>query len=336
MLVRNSLRRRRWIWELGAAAIALAVAGAVWWARDPAVSTEDHDRVVAELRASQSAAADIEEELAGVRAQLRASEQAAADREAESASLRAQIVNLDAEIAALRNEPETLSTPPDPAQRLAERVGELQRELPGAQARLSMWRAGVGDDARNGGEFDFATDSICTWITAEVMNDIVLLAQAESWTMPDRQGTFDRFGPDGCSVEGWWATGANRDNVWMTDGWPDNDAGLRIRMAPASAYGQPAVPELDADDFVAHPFLHESVTYAGLEYGSWASGLSVQLRVDGHADVLVFGVGVVNRPDGLSDDAEWPAWPDSPANRYEWLAFEIANLMLERMGWIPS
>ena len=79
-------------------------------------------------------------------------------------------------------------------------------------------------------------------------------------------------------------------------------------------------------NFVAHPVLRESVTYANPPF-YWAfdrRGLSVELSVDGHDDDALFFEFWVPQSDDFS----------GPPNRYEWLAFETANYMLDRMGWI--
>ena len=154
------------------------------------------------------------------------------------------------------------------------------------------------------------------------MNDIVLLAQHESGTFPARQATFDQFGPGGCET----VTPSTR---WTTQGWgwDDVDASLLIELSPVAADFR-----AERDDFTAHRFLHEAVTYAYLEYGFSPGGISVALRVEGHDDVLFFRFEVLNQPQGSPDDVDFVQ--ESPANRYEWMGFEIANLMLERMGWI--
>lgn len=82
-----------------------------------------------------------------------------------------------------------------------------------------------------------------------------------------------------------------------------------------------------AEECVGHEMLDGSVTYGALRYWSdWLENMKVDLRVEGHDEVLRFTLR-------HSD----PGIPATAADAYEAqvaLGFAIADAMLREIGWV--
>jgi hypothetical protein len=233
-----------------------------------------------------------------VLAELRAAERAVADSGAEIAALTDERLTLTARNAQLQADLSALRA--DALSRdFRVQFHELRTAAEDARARLLRSRLARANDT----EFDFARDSWCAWITAEDMNDILLVAQFESSTLLDAEPI---FAPDGCERAFWWSE-------W----WSNAEGSLLVYLGTYSL-GTPR-PE-DDDEFRSHHLLPRSVTFRDLR---WLSGARMTLRVDGHDEELFFALDVSTG--GLLH---------LESNEYEWLAFAIVGLLLQHVGWV--
>lgn len=154
--------------------------------------------------------------------------------------------------------------------------------------------------------FDFATDSLCDWFTADDMNEIVAVAQQRAGTAYD----FKAF--NSCDML-WRAEEPSSPelSVWFAL----DPLGVEPRWTP---YEEP-----NPDEFVGHSLLDDEVTYQTRGYQfAWKAGLDGFLQVDGHEDeILYFGLAVHT---------------GAGTNEYEELGLAMVNEVLERMNWINS
>ncbi len=158
--------------------------------------------------------------------------------------------------------------------------------------------------------FDFSTDSLCDWFTAEDMDRIVAAAQ-------DRVGTaleLASFAPDGsCDAGRKWTGGI--DLILERAGPP-----------PAQSYLA----------FTGHEQLHESIGYRNLgfygdRYSIWPPyGMHVDLMVDGHEDDFVRFVLEIWGPAGVAGSQDLD--DDTLAS----FGFAVADEMLRDMHWTDS
>jgi hypothetical protein len=282
-----SQRRRspRRVWVAVAVVAGLLLAGGTRLLPDSTVPADGDEAVLAELRAAKRAVADSEAEIAALTD--------------ERLTLAARNAQLEADLSALR----AGARSPD----FRVQFHELRTAAEAARARLVRSRLARADDT----EFDFARDSLCERITAEDMNDILLVAQFESSTLLDAEPT---FAPDGCERSSWrseWGA------VWVSEWWPEGDGSLLVHLG-ADSLGPPRPAAFD--EFRSHHLLPRSVTSGNLR---WRSGAEMNLRVDGHDEELFFSLGVST--DGFLN---------IESNDYEWLAFAIVGLLLQHVGWV--
>jgi len=268
-------RSRRRVWVAVAVVAGLLLAGGTRSLPDSTVPDDEAVRAF-ELRAAERAVADSEAEIARLTD--------------ERLTLVARNAQLEADLSVLR----AAALSPD----FRVQFYELLTAAEDARARLRRSRLARADDA----EFDFARDSWCAWITAEDMNDILLVAQFESSTLLDAEPI---FAPDGCERA-----------FWSSEWWPHAEGSLLVYLGTYSlGTPQPAA----FDEFRSHHLLPRSVTFGNLR---WRSGARMDLRVDGHDEELFFALDV--SAGGLLVES----------NDYEWLAFAIAGLLLQHLGWV--
>jgi hypothetical protein len=156
--------------------------------------------------------------------------------------------------------------------------------------------------------FDFATDSLCDWFTADDMNEILAVAQQRAGTDYD----FKAF--NSCDMM-WRAEEPSSPGLSV---WFDLEPlGVEPRWEP---YEEP-----NPDEFVGHSLLDDEVTYQTRGYQfAWKAGLDGFLQVDGHQDeILYFGLAVHTMEGKMTDE-------------YEELGLAMVNEVLERMNWINS
>lgn len=309
----------RLIWTAGAAAaIALLLIGGSWFLLDSTVPAADYDEVVADLRAAEADLARTRAEFEVLAGELRELEAQTAQPDAEAGEPDAEPSDLGGGFV--------LGSDEDMAEWIEEEE-QLRARYYQARWRLLEMRAdGSSDD-----QFDLLRDSLCLWFTPQVMNDIVVVAQYESGTRFD----FDGFGQSDCShkpgISAQWYVSRAVDGL--------EDSRLAIEFGRVAADHRQLPIHVEPDDFTSilstgwgwgssssTTTPNGSVAYGNLSYHrSFDQGVSVQLRVAGHEDdVLFFDLGVYQRE---LNDQGYP-------NRYEWFAFEVIHLMLDHMGWI--
>ncbi|MCU0279673.1 MAG: hypothetical protein MUE31_12375 [Candidatus Nanopelagicales bacterium] len=173
--------------------------------------------------------------------------------------------------------------------------------------------AGPPVPARNAAVFDFATDSLCTWFTADDMNEIVAAAQQRAGTDYD----FKAFSS--------WSLPECRRLATMWKAEVASSPGLSVWFALEPLGDEPRwspYVEPNPDEFVGHSLLDDEVTYQTRTYQfAWKAGVDGFLQVDGHQDeILYFGLAVHTGGAGT--------------NEYEELGLAMVNETLERMNWI--
>jgi hypothetical protein len=164
--------------------------------------------------------------------------------------------------------------------------------------------------------FDYATDSLCDWLTPDDMNEIVATAQQRAGTDFDLKA-FDSSSPPECG---------RLANMWKAEEPSSPGLGVWFALEPLgveprwSPY-EPPNPE----EFAGHHLLDDDVTYQTRGYQfAWKPGLDGFLQVDGHQDeILYFGLAVPGGSGGMTDE-------------YEELGLAMVNAVLERMNWINS
>ena len=158
------------------------------------------------------------------------------------------------------------------------------------------------------GVFDMKTDTLCDWLTASDMNEIIAVAQQRAGT----EYAIEEFAAGQC------------DGRWATPGWwgATEAAPLGVIVDMSATDDQ-----LDRNRFVGHHLLDDMVTYQVRTYQyAWQDGLDGYLRVDGHEDeILYFAFGVNDHDSGTVS---------SP--KYENLGLAIVNELLQQMNWIES
>ena len=173
--------------------------------------------------------------------------------------------------------------------------------------------AGCSDDSGRDDVFDFATDSLCDWFTAQDMNRIVADAQEQAgstWQLVP-------FEAEDCTVQEPPAT--RWDHVWRQSG----EVSLMVGLVPV------AWTEVEpAEDFVGHEMLDESITYGNLAYlCSWAEIVDADLQVEDHEEnVLRFSLARAD-PNSPCGHAIYEAQATS-------FAFGVADAMLREMNWV--
>jgi hypothetical protein len=165
-------------------------------------------------------------------------------------------------------------------------------------------------------EFDFATDSLCTWFTPDDMNEIVAVAQQRAGTDYDLKAFDSSSLPECRRLATMWKAeepSSPGHRVWFQL----EPLGVEPRWSP---YEEP-----NPDEFAGHDLLDDEVTYQTRGYQfAWKSGLDGFVQVDGHQDeILYFGLAV-HTMEGQG------------TNEYEELGLAMVNEVLERMNWINS
>lgn len=171
--------------------------------------------------------------------------------------------------------------------------------------------------------FNTRTDSFCEWFTAQEMNEIVAVAQQRAGTAY----VLEEFTPGGCDTfwrtPRWWAASRSRTSV------QGSTVGSTVAVQIESVNGRPEGMydsyRVNPDAFVEHHLLDDGVSYQNRTYQFlWQDGLDGYLKVDGHADeILYFGFSVDDTP-GATD----------MTSEYEELGLAVINELLRRMNWI--
>ncbi len=172
--------------------------------------------------------------------------------------------------------------------------------------------------------YDLETDDLCEWLTAGEMDQIVAYAQQQA-------GTEFAFGSLVDPVPAGHASSGTSGLCWGSAGWTENPAAEGSILIALSSYFDDQDASADRDWFDAnpqwfdgHPLLDDAVAYHVSRHNvAFDAGVQLQLRVDGHDDVLVFAFGV-------GDEAA-VATPT-----YETLGLAIANELLRQMNWIEN
>jgi hypothetical protein len=166
--------------------------------------------------------------------------------------------------------------------------------------------------------FDFAADSLCTWFTADDMNEIVAAAQQRAGT----EYGFSPFTSEDCEVEsGWSYEYPGGPYVWfMLE--PVESFFARVAGDPDAQ-----VNDVNPAEFVGHGFLDDEVSYQmnNADGGFGYESFDWYLRVDGHQDETLyfkFAIDGLPRSIGL----------DTMTN----LGLAMVNEVLDRMNWINS
>ena len=180
---------------------------------------------------------------------------------------------------------------------------------------LGIWFA-TGEQDSPGEEFDFATDSMCDWFTAEDMDRIVASAQ-------EKVGTTLAVAPFQAAdcLEG------ETPPMWVAAP-PSGDDDVLVVLTPvASGVDSGWERTTEPGDFAEHELLDTSVTYGNVEHLVWYTpGMAADLRVEGHEDeVLWFAL--------LLPSTSGPA-PSDP--QHELLGFAVADAMLREMNWVDD
>lgn len=151
--------------------------------------------------------------------------------------------------------------------------------------------------------FDFSTQDLCDWFSADDINRIVASAYGEHWIPPSEQMTRSQDMDFDCL---WSGDGL----VWLTV----NDG------------------QIPSGPFESHPSLDETAQMSILNYGSFGlmEGFEALLVVDGHDEQLRFGHAFAST---LGRDKLPTRSGSELANT---IGLTIANKMLQEMGWIES
>jgi hypothetical protein len=177
--------------------------------------------------------------------------------------------------------------------------------------------AGPSVPASNAAVFDFATDDLCSWFTAEAMNQIVADAQQRAGT----DYNFSPFTSGDCQAESGWS-------YVYAGGLYVGFILEPVESFFARAAGDPdiEVPDVKPAEFVGHGFLDDEVSYQmGLHSGGFGYEYLVgYLRVDGHQDeTLYFNFAIDgSRSIGL----------DTMTN----LSLAMVNEALQGMNWTKA
>jgi hypothetical protein len=154
---------------------------------------------------------------------------------------------------------------------------------------------------------DFPGDSLCTWFTADDMNEMLATAQQRAGTAYD----FQEFN----SCPGMWKSGESSPGltVWF---------GLEPLGGAGEARWSPFV-EPNPDEFRGHSLLDDEVAYQTRTYQfAWKAGVDGYLQVVGHEDeILYFGLAV-HTMEGKG------------TNEYEELGLAMVDEVLQGMNWI--
>lgn len=150
--------------------------------------------------------------------------------------------------------------------------------------------------------FDFSSDDLCEWFSADDIHTIVAAAYEDNDALP--------LPP---AFEEVWASDSYSGCFWRSE--DISYLGL-IATEPVSH------PATDARRWQPHPALSEGV-YVDQEvvvgsHGDWVPGVEVRLLVEGQELTVEYWHGV---PPGFDGDAE--------------AVLAIADEMLEQMGWVP-
>jgi len=166
--------------------------------------------------------------------------------------------------------------------------------------------------------FEYPTDSLCDWFTAEDMNQIIAAAQ-------ERVGTgwpLVAFEAEDCArlappVGARWDWNHTEPKPGSQNAVP----GLAVSLMPVAWLGEEPVA-----DFVGHEMLDESVTYGNLHYHcGFLDLMSVELRVEGHEDdVLSFSMFLYH-----------PYASCEGVLTYQF-GLAVADSMLRDMGWVDG
>lgn len=172
--------------------------------------------------------------------------------------------------------------------------------------------------------FDFATDSLCTWFSADDMNEIVAVAQQRVGTTYPFQAfnSGEVAESQACEPGYGWSTGNSPPghSLWFT-------LAMGSDFSPIEPY-TPLVLDLEA--FGGHDFLDDEVSYQqGHYHYTWTESVDGYLRVDGHKDeILYFRLAV-------ADDHEIEMGAFGGRTMTD-LSLAMANEILERMNWINA
>lgn len=177
---------------------------------------------------------------------------------------------------------------------------------------VGIWFAAGREDSP-AQEFDFSTDSVCDWFSAEDMNQIVATAQK-------RVGTKLVVAP-------FQAGDCDEGELHMWVAWPPSGNSDVIVVLTPVANGVDSGWErtTEPDDFVGHHLLDDTVTYGNLERLVWyLPGMAADFRVDGHEDEVLWFALLLPGTSG----------PGPSDDRHELLGFAVADAMLRDMNWI--
>jgi hypothetical protein len=189
--------------------------------------------------------------------------------------------------------------------------------------------AGPSVPASNAAVFDFTTDSLCTWFTADDMNEIVAVAQQRAGTAYPFQA-FNSVVAEfpACDPESGWHTPER-----ITLETPPGHA-LAFTLARGSDFspldGDPP-RDVNPDAFRGHSLLDDEVSYQLHRYQyAWSESVWGYLRVEGHKDeTLYFRLAV-------TDDHEISKMRALGAHTLMGLSMAMVNETLERMSWINA
>jgi hypothetical protein len=202
-------------------------------------------------------------------------------------------------------------------------------EAAGPSVPASNEAAGPSVPASNAAVFDFTTDSLCTWFTADDMNEIVAVAQQRAGTAYPFQA-FNSVVAESpaCDPESGWRTPER-----ITPETPPGHA-LAFTLARGSDFspldgGPPR--DVNPDAFRGHSLLDDEVSYQLHRYQyAWSESVWGYLRVDGHKDeTLYFRLAV-------TDDHEISKMRALGAHTLMGLSMAMADETLERMNWINA
>ena len=170
------------------------------------------------------------------------------------------------------------------------------RRLPTILLVLLLVSAGSCDGSPD--VFDFSSQDLCEWFSAEEITQIV-------------SSTYEELGAQPVPEEHFQGQGQTPDDCW----W-DGDTEVVLSHQDEWALLVP---------FVSHAALDDSVSVSTEGDGNYifATGIAALLIVDGHDEQLWFGHAISHNFDG---DVEM----------INTVGLTIANKMLQQMGWVDS